>query len=503
MRRRPKTALGIEVCRDRVQLALIASAPAAPGWRLLRAASAPLPTAALGDGGPADVTALTRVLRKLRRRARVGRMKAAVAMSMHPLVVQLLDLPDPMPANVGEFVDHELRQYVALSGRNVTSDFCAAGAAGSASRRLLSVAGERATLRNLAKACDGAGITAAAIEPPLLAYARATQRDKASLTHQGKRLLVEISAHQLSACVLCNGVLEAVRVKDIPSETHGPNGADRWLLEQLQMMIRYYGADRGNGSYEVRVVLRDGVPLKQETLAVVQASSDPGAVTVETPQETDRQSTGRDEKASPPPASKVAVGLALKMLDDDGDAWRVNLLPDEVEQTRSFARHALVAANVAALMVLGMIVTLQFMTHTANKKRYGIERTRASQKLYATRTLAMKADALECRLDQRRNEVQRIQEVLGAWNDVDWPSLLRSIRDVAPAAVCITQLASDDAENLYLNGLALSYEGVRAFAQGLDGRNLFESVSLTKVEKAQGERALIRYQIDCLLKTTR
>ena len=135
--------------------------------------------------------------------------------------------------------------------------------------------------------------------------------------------------------------------------------------------------------------------------------------------------------------------------------------------------------------------------------RYGIEKARASQKLYATRALAIKADALERRLDRTRNQVQRMQEVLSAQNGVDWPALLRSIRDAAPAAVCITQLASDDAENLYLNGLALSYEGARAFAQGLDGRNLFESVSLTKVEKEQGRRALIRYQINCLLKTTR
>ena len=135
MRSRAKTAVGIDVCRDRVHLALVARD--AQGTKILRSASAPLPEGTLDNGDLVEMEILTRALRKLRRQAHIPRARAGVAMSISPLVLQLLDMPDPIPANVGVFVQNELQQYVALSGRKIVSDFHVAGGT---ARRLLAVA---------------------------------------------------------------------------------------------------------------------------------------------------------------------------------------------------------------------------------------------------------------------------------------------------------------------------------------------------------------------------
>jgi len=113
MKHRRKTALGIDVCRDRVSLALLSRSSESRGWKIGRAACLPLPEPTVGDGGLEDVAGLARTLRKLRRHARIGRMKATLTVSFNPLVMQMLEMPAPLPANVGDFVAGELTQYVA------------------------------------------------------------------------------------------------------------------------------------------------------------------------------------------------------------------------------------------------------------------------------------------------------------------------------------------------------------------------------------------------------
>jgi len=157
-----------------------------------------------------------------------------------------------------------------------------------------------------------------------------------------------------------------------------------------------------------------------------------------------------------------------------------------------------VTGNIAALIVLGMLIAPQFMIRTANRMRHDIERTKSSRQLYATTALVSRADALEDLLERSQGRLQRMQDVLHKRNQVDWSVFLRAIRDTR---VCITELSSDDAEKLRVQGLTLSYEAARAFARTLGTREPFVSVSLTRVDKAGGEAGLLRYQIDCLLKT--
>ncbi|MBN2130816.1 MAG: pilus assembly protein PilM [Sedimentisphaerales bacterium] len=501
MKHRTKTALGIDVGRERVSLALLSRSSEARGWKVVRQACLPLPEGTVGEGGLEDVAGLARTLRKLRRHARIGRMKAAMTVSFTPLVMQMLDMPTPLPPNVGDFVEGELTQYVALSGRDIASDFCAVTVAGG-TPRLLSVATETQAVRKLVQAGAAAGLTVEVVEPALLACARAVQRDKAAGARPGNRLIVEISACHLSACLLRRGMLEAVRVKDVPQEG-GVDDVSGWFREQTEMMIRYYGVKAGDdqSGREVTVVVRDGVRLGREALAALRTVAELDAMSGEAPFEAGAAPRPQDAKRPAEPVSKAAVGLALKGLDPDGDPWAVNLLPEEIEQARSFKRQMLVTGNIAALIVLAMVIAPQFMTRAANRMRHDIERTKSSRKLYTTAALVTRADALADLLARSQGQLQRMQDVLGERNQLDWSALLGAIRDTSPEGVCITELSSDDAEKLQVRGLALSYEAVRAFARELGTCAPFVSASLARVDKAQGQAGLLGYQIDCLLKT--
>ena len=85
--------------------------------------------------------------------------------------MQLLDMPKHVPANIGEFVQGELQQYVALSGKNVISDFCGVGVG--APKRVLVVAADGDEIQEQVQGCGAAGIAVEVVEPATLAYARA------------------------------------------------------------------------------------------------------------------------------------------------------------------------------------------------------------------------------------------------------------------------------------------------------------------------------------------
>ncbi len=166
MRRRTKTALGVDLGERHVGVALVQRGP--QGFRTLAAAREELPAAEQGQF-PGKV--LSRLLAQLGRRARLRDTRVAVAVSSEPLVVRLLDLPKHVPTNIGTFVANELQQYVALSGKTIVSDFCGVGAG--AQKRLLAAAADGDRIREMVKACAAAGIVVDLVEPALLAHARA------------------------------------------------------------------------------------------------------------------------------------------------------------------------------------------------------------------------------------------------------------------------------------------------------------------------------------------
>ncbi len=503
MKGRAKTALGIDICQDRVSLALISEDPS--GYKVVRAGSISLPQGVLCDGGLVEVHVLSKALRKLRRRTRIPRMKAAVGMSVNPLVLQVLDMPKQMPANVGDFVEEELRQYVPLSGKDIVSDFCAVGGGTDSQKRILSIATERDKIRTLVRACAAAGLTVEVIEPVVLAYTRAADRQKTLPMHTDKRLVAEINGHYLAACLLRKGRVDLARVKSIPVEVEGAQHVCQWLAEEIRAMTRYHDVDSSEpgAEWQGTVIVRDAAPITPEAVAFLRAETGVETLAVIDSSGVDLAAAEEQRRPSADRPSAVAVGLALKLLDADDDAWKVNLLPGDVTQTRSSRRRIFMAATAAALIFLAVLLTLHVISRTTEKMHQDLDHRRFAEKLYTTPALAAEARHLDRQIKQTERDLEQMNEVLRGHSHVDWPSILRVIREAAPTDVCITRLWSREARSLSVKGLTLSYGAAQTFVQGLDDRGVFASVCLTKLDRQRDDRLIIEYEIDCLLRTTR
>lgn len=498
MRTRTKTALGIDLGERRISAALVERT--AQGLRVVAAATGDLPDAKAQQGGPSPAKVLSQVLKKLGRRAKTHGAGIAVAASTSSTVMRLLDLPRQMPTNISEFVDNELKQCVALAGRRRQSDFCGVGAGSGSRKRLLAVAADTDQVGRIVRTCAAAGALVDSVEPSSLAYARAFLASETGTRYTGNAMIAVLGAHDLVVCLFCKGMLDFVRIRDIPAHLEGPGPLCAWLTEELDAVLRYGRTSTpGEGApWQARLVLHHvgydrgdlacGLALEagDKPLEIVDCCEPLGGLSGTTP----------DTCAQSP--SAVAVGAAMKLLDVEGDELRIDLMPQEVVEARSSTRYALMVAGVAAMIILAVLLLAQLLSRTADTMTRRIRQTRVAEQLYTVPARLMEDRHLDQEIARIEKELRALQAAR-ATCETDWPAVLETIGRATPEGSCVTYLACSGRSGLSLKGLALSYEKIRTFVEDLDGQAAFASVRLTRWQP-RGGGTIVEYEIDCALK---
>lgn len=528
MRGHTKTALGIDLGKRRLCVALVEKGE--QGVRVLAAAHGDLPMPAPASPRPGYDRVLSRLLAQLGWRSYVRGARAALAFAPDSLVIQLLDMPRRMPANLGEFVGSELQQYVALSGKTVVSDFCGVGSG--AQKRLLAVAADGDEIQEVTEACSRTATGIDVVEPAALAYARAFRACEKGLPVRGRPLsavhppavnhevlIAVLGSHTLTTTVFRRGTLDLVRIKELPADADTPALLCGWLAEELKAVERYYDAHVSPPGHDRRTCLaiHDSAYRANDLAPLLAAEVDTKGYTVTDVRESLDASGAAQENTGvgPPnassrvgdPVSLVAVGAALALLEAEGDDLRINLLPKAVAEARSLVRHVLLTAIVGVILFLGVFAAAQLLTQTTGAMNRRIEETKLSEELYTASALIAEEKFLDQEITRLRQQVEPLRRILKDRQETDWPGILRVVRQATPEGVSVTQLqysnTGSDAERrgpcASLRGLAPSCPAAEAFVRNLEAQNAFASVSLTLVQKRPNEEDRWEYRIDCFL----
>ena len=237
-----KTALGIDITDDRMYMAVLKKDR--KGVKLLKAVSGPVPEGAIKNGGIEDPAILAKGIKELKSRGKIWiRLRqAAVSLVTRPMLVQIMDTPAHVPTNVGQFVHDEMKRCIPLSGKDIALDFCGtSSAAQRGGSRLFVAATDGEKVAALVKACDSAGVNLEAIEPPLLAYARAFYPKRIAGKFDSNVLLAILRGRTLTLCVFKKEALDFVRTRYITEEKAEPKELCQWLTEEINAIIRFYG----------------------------------------------------------------------------------------------------------------------------------------------------------------------------------------------------------------------------------------------------------------------
>ncbi len=544
--RRTKTALGIDISNGRINqpdgwrinLALLKKG--ADGVELLKTASGSVPEGVIIDGNIEDPTALAKAIRQLRTRNKMWSSQAAISLLARPVLVQIMDMPKQVPNNIGQFVQNEVKHYVVLPGRKIALDYSGIGSEGQGGRRrLFVVATDDQKVSEIAKACNKAGLNIGVIEPPLLAYARAFYTKKIASKFDCNVLLAILHNDALTLCVFRNEIMDFVRTKSIPvaeidedkaqpapaspppcceagdaSRGSEPDRVCNWLEEEINAVIQFYNVEVSGSSqtWEVTVVadcvqLPEGAgeSLNAEVKLWTELSQSPCANMHVSSGENAYQDTpfGESPNIGTDKPSPVALGLAMGLLGTDGVNLRINLLPSEVAEFKIVKKDALIMANIAAVALFLMVLTVGVLVLMVGKVNKNVIYTKQTELSDDTLAMLEQQKLLDGQIGILSARLDQINEVLSSRHDRQWTGILNDIRRFTPRTVRITNLWSVDNSKICLKGSALSYEAVYLFQSMLNKSEQIGSASLIEAEKNNDSDGLIRYAIDCSLSQTR
>jgi Tfp pilus assembly protein PilN len=439
---------------------------------------------------------LSRLLSQLGWRSQVRGTRTAVALAADSLVLQLLDLPQHVPANIGEFVKGELQQCVALSGKNVISDF--SGVSTGVQKRVLAVAADAGEIEEKLEACGATDLAVEAVEPAILAHARALLSRRSQARQDGDVLVALLGPRTLTMALYLRGTLDFLRVRSAPADRNTPSLLGAWLAEELQAVERYYDACASGARcpWQTCVVIDEGaLPVREMKSALRTEDFKTPVVIVGT-----REPWPACPATQEGEVSTVAVGAALGLLMAPGEGLRINLLPRTVTQARSLSQHVLATVLAGVLVFLGLFVTAQLLARTTAVLDRKIEQTQCTQELYRAPAVMIREKTLDQEIAQLQHRAGPLRKALANRQAVEWSAVLEAVKAAAPAGVSVTQWQCDDGRIVSLQGLTPSCPAAQVFVQNLGRQKPFASSWLAVVQRQPDTNGRLEYRIDCLLK---
>jgi Tfp pilus assembly protein PilN len=500
---RPKTALGVDISDKQISLVLLKRGK--NGVELLTSATAPVPDGAIKNGNIENAAVLAKAIKSLKNNSRIRTTRAVVSLFTEPVITQIMVIPKQIPSNIGQFVQDQVKHVAALPGHNIALDFCGVAGVGSEpnpASRLLVVAADDRKVNEIVKVCSQADLAVEAIEPPLLAYTRALYAKKIAGKFDCNVLVAILQGNSLTLCVFRKQTMDFVRTKSISKEKTQPEEISQWLVEQINAVIQFYDVDVPDSSekWEITVVA-DCVQLPENAEGSLRAKVASANLQLLTNEDICQaavvnQSRGlancqRTDKPSP-----VALGLAMKLLNTDTRNLGVNLLPPEVIRLRAAQKGALITANIAAAVLLFMILAILVPDWKIKNLNESIDHKKVNL-LQDTRALFGKRASVNKQIDAVSNQIDQINAILDSHHDTDWPGLLNDIGKAIPKTACITNLSSGADSGMSLKGLAQSNEAVYWFVDRLNKSERINSASIAGTER--NSKGFINYEISCTL----
>ncbi len=493
-----RTAVGVDISEGLINLALLKQS--AKGVELIKTASGPVPDGAIEDGSIKDPAALARAIRELKNHNSMRTRKAAVSLSVSPVITCILETPQGTPKNVGQLVRDELKSFVALSGREIAYDFCGIKSGHGSGDRLLVVAAEDEKVTELLRTYIRAGLDVEVVEPALLAYTRALYAEKIEGRFDCNVLVALLHGSTLTLCVFRKQTLDIVRVEDISEEKAAPDELCRRLSAEINTIIRFYEVEVADSAGEWEVtVFADRVQLPDDAEKLLKAET-PNAEWDVRSGENAYEDMTVDAKGCQAGRPALAISLAMGLLNVRETGLRINLVPPESAEVRSVRKQLILTTVIIVLAVpLFAFLSAKALSLLSDKVRRGIETRKQTEVSQETATLVKEQESLELQIERLSKRPDGLKAMMSSRRAVDWASILDDVKARTPEAARITALYSKDEAGMTLEGLALSYEAARFFVTKLNESDYISQASLSEATREDSAGGLVTYTIDCSL----
>ena len=494
-----KTALGIDITQERISMAIVKKQ--GDGFKLLRTAEAPVPEGVIKNGNVENPVALAKAIKTLKIKNRMYANRTAMSLTANPVLAQILDLPKDITVNVRQFITNEVRHYAVLPIKKTTLDFCKIKSSGSSdNRRVLIVAADGQKISASVQALYKKGISIDVIEPEWMAYARACFQKKISKNLNSNLLFAVINKDALTLSLFRDRKLDFVRTQPFELEDTESEAFSGWLVEQINAVMKFYeyGNSKKYNKWHVTILIphaQDNITEQKKKIESMLA----GKVSLEirTPETAYLDTPVMTEKIKNIP-SAVAVGLAMKILVPANDDLNINLVPSESVQVKSREKRALIIANIAAVIVVMMILSVLFLNTEIAKVKGDTNRNTGDTSGENIKVMIEEQSRLEKEITELSDRLGNITDVIKTDSSVEWGPVLQDISSAIPKQARLTSIRSSES-GILLSGQALSNSAVYLFVDSLNDCKSIKSASIVEARDSSQSNRLVNYSISCVL----
>lgn len=494
----PKTSLGVDISDETISLALLKQTKG--GVKVLKAASGPVPAGAIEKGNVKDAVILARAIKTLRSSCKIGGRRAVVSLFAQPVLTQIMQLPKNLPSNIGQYVQKEAKHCAVLPCKNILSDYCGISSSKSGRSRIFTVAMEIEKVYQLIRALSEAGINVEAVEPAEIACARALYEKEIVGELDSNVLIALVEGSEVTLIVFRSQTLDFVRKRNIGEDICQSEQGRNCFAEEIDAIVQYYAMEIDDTVQNWRllaVVRQDGQDVEEVSGFLrsrfaefeIEVVSETGACkNMPFAVEPDAES-----------ACLIAVGLAMRLLDVPQPKLKMNLMPPKSAEVRAVKQDMLVAANIAVAILLAMLLAVAVLKVSLNKTDEVIAQKKKEQSSLGTGALLIERTRLKSQAKSFREEIEKLNKILGSGYTGDWSLVLEDVRRRTPEPLWITNLSGGSNSELVVKGWSGSYEAIHLFVDMLGDSEYIDSASLVEAEKSESAGGLVSYAINCSL----
>ena len=493
-----KTSLGVDISDDRISLALLKQTKG--GIKVLKAANGPVPAGAIEQGNLKDPAVLAKAIKALRSSCKIGRRRAAVSLFVRPVLMQIMQLPGPLPSNIGQYVQKEAKHCAVLPCKNILSGYYGISTSKSGGSRVFTVATELEKVRQLIRALNEGGISVEAFEPAEIACCRALYEKEIAGNLDSEVLIALVEGASVTLIVFRNQTLDFVRKRDIGEDICQSEQGRNHFAEEIDAIVHYYAMEIDDTLRKwrlVTVVRKDGQNMEEISGFLRSRFPDLEIEVVSEAGASKNIPFGVNPGAES--ACLIAVGLAMRLLDVPQPKLKINLMPPKSAEVRAVKQDMLIAANITVAILLAMLLAVAVLKVSLHKTDTVINQKKKEQSSLETGALLIERAKLNRQANNLHEEIEKLNGLLISGYTGDWGLVLDDVRRRTPESLWITSLTVGSDSGLVVKGWSTSYEAIHLFVDMLGKSEHIGSATLVEAEKGESAERLVSYSVNCSL----
>lgn len=497
MRMKVKKALGIDISATSISMAWLKQDK--HGVRLLKAARRAVPDGLLEQGMIESPKLFKKVVTDLTCKCGKPRVTTMSMFSSRSLL-QILEVPEDVTLNTGQYVQNEIRHYVTLAGTKTVSDYRTLDSS-EETKRVFVVAGEHKSVTKTVESCQATGLDVRGVEPSFLAYVRALYPEKLSKRYGCNVVLAILRDDQVCFSVWRDENLHFIRTHSTGEFSEDAEALGAFLATKLQLIMQYYDVQVSAGAdqWEINVVTDDASSFPEPSRTRFCEGMGDIPVDVITSENLPTHTSIDMKHVSADQISIAAVGHALQVLSDDVHLPAVNLLPRQIREEKEVKKGLMLTAVAVAIVLLFMgLFSMALVTQIKGiSTRIQTKKPKSSM----GNVVKMRGE-IESQIEQVGVIPTMLKQNLESQESVNWPAVLSDIKNRKPKGVCLTALDTRNNYEISIKGLALTYRDVTGYVNRLGQSANIAEAKQVKTTRKGGMRSHHVYEIKCQLKTT-